>query len=102
MQARHLVLAVFLVGFQRPGHVWPIVGTGIAAVLFTLGVCYRISAVLMFQKEFADRATARPGSAHWGRLGVGVHVRCDAEIVKRVKAGHFVPPPKVGSAVVRI
>lgn len=58
--------------------------------------------VLMFQHEVAQRITARPGSADYGRLAVLVQATCDARIVLGLPAAAFVPPPKVASAVVRL
>ncbi|GAB4173678.1 MAG: 16S rRNA (adenine(1518)-N(6)/adenine(1519)-N(6)) -dimethyltransferase RsmA [Wenzhouxiangellaceae bacterium] len=56
----------------------------------------------MLQKEVVDRITARPGTRTWGRLGVMVQFRAQAERLFRVPPGAFRPPPKVESAVVRI
>ncbi|CAK5042185.1 unnamed protein product [Meloidogyne enterolobii] len=59
-------------------------------------------AVLMFQKEFADRLTASPGSKCYCRLSVSVQLLAKVEHLMKVKRSEFVPPPKVDSAVVRI
>ena len=60
------------------------------------------AAVLMFQREVADRIVAAPGSKTYGRLSVLVQWRCEARIMFEVHASAFVPPPKVTSAVVRL
>ncbi len=60
------------------------------------------SAVLMLQKEFAERLCATPGSKKYGRLSVMMYYHGDAEIVKRVRRGNFRPIPKVDSAIVKI
>jgi len=60
------------------------------------------SAVLMFQREVAERIVAEVGSKSYGRLSVLVQWRCEARIVFNVNASAFVPPPKVTSSVVRI
>jgi 16S rRNA (adenine1518-N6/adenine1519-N6)-dimethyltransferase len=60
------------------------------------------SAVLMFQREVAERIVAEVGSKAYGRLSVLVQWRCEARIVFDVNASAFVPPPKVKSSVVRI
>jgi 16S rRNA (adenine1518-N6/adenine1519-N6)-dimethyltransferase len=60
------------------------------------------AAVLMFQREVADRIVAPPGSKTYGRLSVLVQWRCEARIMFEVHASAFVPPPKVTSAVVRL
>jgi 16S rRNA (adenine1518-N6/adenine1519-N6)-dimethyltransferase len=59
-------------------------------------------AVLMFQREVAERLVAAPGSKSYGRLSVLVQWRCQARILFDVNASAFVPPPKVQSSVVRL
>ncbi len=60
------------------------------------------SAVLMFQREVAERIVAVPGSKSYGRLSVFVQWRCEARILFDVNAAAFVPPPKVTSSLLRI
>jgi 16S rRNA (adenine1518-N6/adenine1519-N6)-dimethyltransferase len=60
------------------------------------------SAVLMFQREVAQRIVAQPGSKDYGRLSVLVQWRCEARIMFDVNASAFVPPPKVTSSIVRL
>ncbi len=60
------------------------------------------AAVLMFQREVAERIVASPGSKSYGRLSVLVQWRCEARIVFDVNAAAFVPPPKVTSSIIRI
>ena len=57
---------------------------------------------LMFQKEVAERITARVGQSAYGRLGVIAQAVADADIVLDVPARAFTPPPKVASAVVHL
>lgn len=57
-------------------------------------------AVLMFQREVADRVVAEPGTKAYGRLAVISQARCDARMGLKVPARAFTPPPKVDSAVV--
>uniref|UniRef100_A0A0M3IQ60 rRNA adenine N(6)-methyltransferase n=1 Tax=Ascaris lumbricoides TaxID=6252 RepID=A0A0M3IQ60_ASCLU len=59
-------------------------------------------AVLMFQKEFADRLLAKPCEKSYCRLSVNVQLLAKVEHLMRVKRTEFRPPPKVDSAVVRI
>ncbi|CAB3405274.1 unnamed protein product [Caenorhabditis bovis] len=59
-------------------------------------------AVLMFQKEFADRLVAKPGDKDYSRLTVNVQLLAKVEMLMKVKRTEFRPPPKVDSAVVRI
>ena len=60
------------------------------------------SLTLMFQKEVAERITAKPRTEHYGRLALLVHWRCDARIVLTLPPEAFTPAPKVHSAVVHL
>lgn len=60
------------------------------------------TAVVMVQKEFADRMVADVGSPDYSRLTVNLFYRADCEIMEPVPASRFDPRPKVDSAVVRI
>ncbi len=60
------------------------------------------SAVLMFQREVAQRIVAAHGSKAYGRLSVLTQWRCEARILFDVNPSAFVPPPKVTSAVLRL
>ncbi len=60
------------------------------------------SLTLMFQREVAERITARPGSKAYGRLAILAQWRSDAEIVMELPPEAFTPPPKVHSAVVHL
>jgi 16S rRNA (adenine1518-N6/adenine1519-N6)-dimethyltransferase len=60
------------------------------------------AAVLMFQREVAERIVAPPGSKSYGRLSVLVQWRCEAKILFDVNPSAFVPPPKVTSSLVRV
>ncbi len=57
---------------------------------------------LMFQREVADRIAAAPDSGSYGRLSVLAQALCQTEVVLRLPARAFTPPPKVDSAVVRL
>jgi 16S rRNA (adenine1518-N6/adenine1519-N6)-dimethyltransferase len=59
-------------------------------------------AILMFQREVAERIVAAPGSKSYGRLSVLTQWRCEARILFDINASAFVPPPKVKSSVVRL
>ncbi len=61
-----------------------------------------LSMTLMFQREVAERITARPGDEHYGRLAVLTSLIADAKILFDVPNTAFVPRPKVQSAVVQI
>lgn len=56
----------------------------------------------MFQKEVAERCTAKAGSKEYGILSVFVQAYYNVEYLFTVKAGVFNPPPKVLSAVIRL
>lgn len=61
------------------------------------------SAVLMFQREVAERIVAGPEErADYGRLGVLCGWRTEASILFDVAPSAFVPPPKVTSSIVRL
>ena len=61
------------------------------------------SAVLMFQREVAERIVADEGDrANYGRLGVLCGWRTRATILFDVAPSAFVPPPKVTSSVVHL
>lgn len=60
------------------------------------------SMTLMFQREVAERITAKPQSDHYGRLGVLAGWRSQATIAFDVPPQAFTPPPKVTSSVVHI
>jgi 16S rRNA (adenine1518-N6/adenine1519-N6)-dimethyltransferase len=57
--------------------------------------------VLMFQREFAERMAADPGTSEYGRLSVGAQHYADVEVVEIVPPEAFSPPPAVESAIVR-
>ena len=58
--------------------------------------------VLMFQKEVAERLTARPGTGGWGRLAAMTQWTCQVDYLFKLPKGAFTPPPEVESAVVRL
>ncbi|KAI0144175.1 rRNA adenine dimethylase [Hypoxylon sp. NC0597] len=58
--------------------------------------------VLMFQREFALRLTARPGDSLYCRLSVNAQFWARITHVLKVGRNNFRPPPQVDSSVVRI
>ncbi len=58
--------------------------------------------VFLVQREVGDRIVARPGNKTYGALSVGIQAVARAEVVFRVPAGAFQPPPKVDSVVLRL
>lgn len=59
-------------------------------------------AILMFQKEFAQRLLAVPESSVYSRLSIDFQYLGKAECVRDVKAGNFYPVPAVDSTVLKI
>jgi 16S rRNA (adenine1518-N6/adenine1519-N6)-dimethyltransferase len=58
------------------------------------------TAVLMFQREVADRIVATVGSKAYGRLAIISQSRCQVRLALKIPARAFTPPPKVESAVI--
>ena len=61
-----------------------------------------VDAVVMLQREVADRLTAVPGTKEYGVLSVLIRHRADVDWLLALPAGAFRPQPKVQSAVVRL
>lgn len=59
-------------------------------------------AVLMFQREFAQRLVAKPGDKLYCRLSINTQLLARVDHIMKVGKGNFRPPPKVESSVVRI
>ncbi len=58
-------------------------------------------AVLMVQREVADRVAAQPGSRDYGLLSVTVQIHGTVEKILTLPPGAFSPPPEVHSTVLR-
>ena len=71
-------------------------------VTFKLLECNFDLAVLIYQKEFADRMIAKPKSKNYSRLSVNVYYRAECEMLNVVSKNCFKPQPKVDSAVIRL
>jgi len=59
-------------------------------------------AVVMLQKEFADRMVAKPATDDYSRLTVNVYYRAECRVLEKVPRSRFWPPPKVDSALVEL
>jgi 16S rRNA (adenine1518-N6/adenine1519-N6)-dimethyltransferase len=59
-------------------------------------------AVLMFQKELAQRIAAQPGGRQYGRITAMLRYCADIRFLADIKASVFFPPPQVDSAVIEI
>lgn len=77
------------------------IGTELLIRFLQKASCYT-GFVLMFQKEVADRITAKPGDDHYGRLSVFANWLCETQRIMTVNKSAFTPPPKVTSAVVAL
>jgi len=59
-------------------------------------------ALLMVQREFAERLTARPGSKEYGSISVFVGLNAEVRTLFRVSPGAFHPRPEVDSTVLEV
>ena len=59
-------------------------------------------AVLMYQKEFAQRLQATPGTSEYSRLSVNIGYQAEVEHLMDVPANMFYPIPAVDSVVIRL
>lgn len=71
-------------------------------LLFKLLASDYAVAVLLLQREFADRLVAEPRTKAYGRLTVAAARLADVELLEVVPPTAFHPRPKVDSAIVRI
>ena len=59
-------------------------------------------AILMFQKELAQRISANPGKRNYGRISVMLQSCAEIRPLMEVKAAQFFPKPKVDSEIIEI
>jgi len=59
-------------------------------------------AILIYQKEFADRLIVLPGSKNYSRLSVGVYYKSRCYFLRTIPKTCFKPVPKVDSSMVKI
>lgn len=59
-------------------------------------------AILMFQREFAQRLVAKPGDKLYCRLSINTQLLARCDMIMKVGKNNFRPPPKVESSVVRL
>ena len=59
-------------------------------------------AVLMYQKEFADRMNGEVGSKNYSRLSAMLYFKCDVEKLTDVSCESFIPKPQIDSTVVKL
>ncbi|HLH34552.1 MAG TPA: 16S rRNA (adenine(1518)-N(6)/adenine(1519)-N(6))-dimethyltransferase RsmA [Alloacidobacterium sp.] len=102
------ILTVDLSSFRRDGQKLLVVGnlpyyitSDILLHLFQYhGAISR--AVLMMQREVADRVAAVPGSRDYGLLSATTQLYARLEKIMTLPPGAFSPPPKVYSSVLRL
>ncbi|MGC8585381.1 MAG: 16S rRNA (adenine(1518)-N(6)/adenine(1519)-N(6))-dimethyltransferase RsmA [Thermoplasmata archaeon] len=58
--------------------------------------------IIMYQREFARRLVAKPGTKDYSRLSVNVYYFADVKILRDVPKTVFYPTPKVDSSIVKI
>lgn len=93
---------------RYPGHRTVVVGN--IPYNITSPILFRLfdhadrlhGAVLMMQREVADRLVAAPRTKAWGLLTIHTELFAEAETVCKVGARQFHPPPKVDSTVLRL
>ncbi|MFP4045713.1 MAG: 16S rRNA (adenine(1518)-N(6)/adenine(1519)-N(6))-dimethyltransferase RsmA [Candidatus Aenigmatarchaeota archaeon] len=60
------------------------------------------TAVLVYQKEFAERMVAEPGSSDYSRLSLAINYYCETQLLDTIPADKYYPKPEVDSAIVRL
>lgn len=59
-------------------------------------------AILIYQKDFAERLVASPGKKEYSHLTVGVSYKAHCRILEEVNRSSFSPEPNVDSSIVEI
>ena len=59
-------------------------------------------AILIYQKDFAERLVAQPGTKEYSRLTVGVFYKANCRILEDVPPSSFSPAPEVTSCIVEL
>jgi len=59
-------------------------------------------AVLIYQKEFAERMIASPNTGQYGRLSVNIFYKATCELIQTISKHCFSPKPKVDSAMIKL
>ncbi|UCE72908.1 MAG: ribosomal RNA small subunit methyltransferase A [Methanomassiliicoccales archaeon] len=59
-------------------------------------------AILMYQKEFAERMVAKAGDSGYSRLSVNVYYKADCRILEAVPKEAFSPVPEVDGAIIEL
>jgi 16S rRNA (adenine1518-N6/adenine1519-N6)-dimethyltransferase len=77
------------------------VATPVLANLLWDGIPFR-DAVVLVQREAAERFVAKPGTGDYGPMAIAVALLAEAEILRHVPPQVFWPAPKVESALLRL
>ena len=59
-------------------------------------------AILMYQKEFAERMNGEVGTKNYSRLSAMLYFKCNVEKLTDVSSESFIPKPEIDSTVVRL
>jgi len=59
-------------------------------------------AILIYQKDFAERMIAKKGSKKYSRLSVGINYKTHCRILETIPKEFFYPIPKVDSCIVEL
>jgi len=71
-------------------------------IIFSLKNTNIRKAVLVVQKEFAQKMVANAGESNYGRLSVTSQLSFDVELIQKIPKHLFKPPPKVDSALITL
>ena len=73
-----------------------------SALIFRLAQANFRQAVVLLQREFADRLTADPGEKNFSRLSINARLDLRFEKIKQVSAGSFYPTSSGASTLLKI
>ena len=59
-------------------------------------------AILMYQKEFAERMNGKVGTKDYSRLSAMLYFKCNIETLTDVSSESFIPKPKIDSTIVKL
>lgn len=71
-------------------------------ITFKFLSCSFSKAVLIYQKDFAERLVAAPGTKQYSRLTVGVSYKAQCRMLEDVPRHCFSPPPSIESSIVEL
>lgn len=71
-------------------------------ITFKFLSCSFSKAVLIYQKDFAERLVATPGTKQYSRLTVGVSYKARCRLLEDIPKSCFSPPPEIESSIVEL